>query len=461
MRLKRLTLLFLLVTFLVFAMSGCRPSPSPTTILQEGNDLPKIQLQTKQSRELEDNHIGTHWSGLWQPLDWQVIFNGELFDVGLKRVRLAINDFDWAKADWDKPEFSIDPSHDNYITDIANNGIMITYVLTFWDKESRARGEEVDYPRFKTEDQIQRYLDFVRFIVRHFKDRVQYFEIWNEPTIRDSVQWIEVEDYINLVRRAVPVIRQEYPEAKVVVGGTDFLIFPESRDYLFSILESDVMPLVDAVSWHPMYGTSPEYEFHAEYYYDYPSIVHEIKDVASAHGFKGEYFADELTWRIPETRVLDQSWPHTYSETKCAKYLARGIVMHLGMDVTVGHGGAFPEEMPSSLSTVKNLCTIMAGAKPISLPIKIQSEATNIRSYGFSLPNGDKSLALWADGVAIDDDPGIEATLMVPGLSAEKVIGIDVLNGFEQQVITNVEGGDLVISNLLVKDYPIILRFTP
>lgn len=88
----------------------------------------------------------------------------------------------------------------------------------------------------------------MRFIVRHFKDRVQYFEIWNEPTIRDSVQWIEVEDYINLVRRAVPVIREEYPEAKIVVGGTSYLIFPGEQEYLFTILRSEVMPLVKSRS---------------------------------------------------------------------------------------------------------------------------------------------------------------------------------------------------------------------
>ncbi len=72
----------------------------------------------------------------------------------------------------------------------------------------------------------------------------------------------------------------------------------------------------------------------------------------------------------------------------------------------------------------------------------------------------DELLALWTDGVAVDNDPGIEATLTFPGFSAQKVVGIDVLHGFEQQIITSTEDGSLVISNLLVKDYPIILRLT-
>jgi len=190
--------------------------------------------------------------------------------------------------------------------------------------------------------------------------------------------------------------------------------------------------------------------------------VQEIKDVASAHGFTGEYEADELNWLTldqADPTIIQMDWPIAYSETKCAKYLARGIVMHLGMDVTVSQ--CLLTNKPQLFHTRQNLCAIMAGAEPVSLPVDIQSEATNIKTLAFSLLNDDKLLALWADGVAVDNDPGIEATLTLPGFSAQKVVGIDVLNGFEQQLITSIEDGNLVIQNLLVRDYPIILRFSP
>jgi len=103
----------------------------------------------------------------------------------------------------------------------------------------------------------------------------------------------------------------------------------------------------------------------------------------------------------------------------------------------------------------------MAGTRPITLAVEIESEATNIMSYGFTLPNGDMLFAMWTNGVAVDDDPGVKTTLTFPGLSAQKVIGIDVLNGFEQEMTIDVEDGNLVIQDLLVKDYPIILRLTP
>jgi hypothetical protein len=100
----------------------------------------------------------------------------------------------------------------------------------------------------------------------------------------------------------------------------------------------------------------------------------------------------------------------------------------------------------------------MAGAAAADLPVVIESAAINIKHYGFALPNGDKLLAPWTDGAAVEEDPGVTTTLTLPGLSGQRITGIDVLNGFQQEMITEVENDSLVIRNLMVKDYPIILR---
>ncbi len=96
-----------------------------------------------------------------------------------------------------------------------------------------------------------------------------------------------------------------------------------------------------------------------------------------------------------------------------------------------------------------------------SFPIQVQTTITDVVSYTFALPNDDYLLALWADGEAVDYDPGTPVTLILPGFSDYKVTGIDVLYGFEQPIITSVAGGDLIIHDLLVKDYAIILRLAP
>ena len=231
---------------------------SRSVILQEGNNLPRIQFRHKQSRELEDNRVGDmitlHPQFQTEDPD---DFANRINEKGLKWMRLSIDVFDWIEVEdtGAYSEFSVYPEQDKAITGLVDNHIKVMYTLVFWDEAIQVEGE--DYSRFKTEDEIQRYLDYVKFIVDHFKDRIEYYEILNEPNIGEGTQqYVEAADYINLVRRAIPIIRQEYPEAKIVVGAITPLyciediirIEPGAREYLFGILESDIMPLVHAVS---------------------------------------------------------------------------------------------------------------------------------------------------------------------------------------------------------------------
>lgn len=64
------------------------------------------------------------------------------------------------------------------------------------------------------------YEAYTRTVVRHFKDRVRYWEIWNEPD--HAAYWSpqdELSAYSALLKRIAPVIREEDPTAKVVLGG--------------------------------------------------------------------------------------------------------------------------------------------------------------------------------------------------------------------------------------------------
>ncbi len=435
---------------------------------QVGNTQEITQFQTKTSQEIEDNRMGDMVTLLPQiHREESDYFANRINDAGLKWIRLSLDAFDWCEVEkiGAFSEHYIYPEQDGTITALADKGINVMHTIVFWDKQIQANQEE-GYSRFKTEEEIQRYLDYVRFIVGHFKGRIEYYEILNEsniggwsPPFADQ-QYVEVDDYINLVKRVVPIIRQEDPEAKIVAGAiaplhrTEETIYLDSvgREYLFGILESDVMPLVDAFSWHATGGTSPEYG--AEHYYSYPALLQEIKDVASAHGFEGEYISEEMHWRTSETLHSDEY--DGYSETVAAKYLARAIVLHLGMDITSGLAECL--ECQSKQIVIQSLSTLMAGAKAIDLAIEIQSEATNIESYTFSLSNGDKLIALWTDGVAVDDDPGVNATLTIPSLLAQEVSGVDVLEGYQQDVVASNNDGNLVIENLKVRDYPLILR---
>jgi hypothetical protein len=165
---------------------------------------------------------------------------------------------------------------------------------------------------------------------------------------------------------------------------------------------------------------------------------------------------EETKWR---TASDDEPQMQGVTEVVAAKYYLRTIVMHrgLGFIVTIALPGAHDPTL-QKVQAIHNICDLMAGANPYNIPIEIQSGATNIKSYSFTLPNGDRMVALWTDGVAVDEDPGISSTLTLPGFAGWNATGIDVLNSFEQKLITSNENGNLVIRDLLIKDYPIIIR---
>ncbi len=413
-------------------------------VLQNGNDLPRTQFFLQFSGDLADNHIATQYDGISYSDDFT---DFHIYNQGVTRARVSMAGLEPELVDWEKPEFSISQAQDEHFNRISENGIIVTYVLIFWDKETYPGGEGAPCARFKTEEEIERWLEYVRFTVEHLKDRVEYFEIWNEPDIRNYCpKWIELEDYVNLVRRTAPVIREVAPEAKIVVGAISKTFYEQG--YLFDLLESDIMPLVDVVSWHPFYGESPKYDRERAYYYGYPDFVQRIKDTAAAHGFVGEYHADEVGWNMEPGG--GQEGEHSLIESN--KYFLRAVIQHRGMDIDLGTGGSY---------TNRRMNTLMAGVKSDELPVEIESAADNIMSYTFSTLEGDRLLAVWTHGIAVDNDPGVEATLTIPGFSASDVVGIDILNNFEQELIFEMVDGDLVIDNLMVKDYPLILRLIP
>ena len=341
---------------------------------------------------------------------------------------------------------------------LVENGVIVVNSLNYWDEVLHAENQ----PDYGDAEVVRLFLEHNRFLVNHFKGRIQYYEILNEPN-----GYVEVEDYINLVRQVIPVIREEDPEAKIVIGSVTLIKDTDNRDYLFEILRSDIMPLVDAIAIHPMWGDSPQYHEVREYYYYYPSLVQEIKDTATAHGFRGDYIAKEMTWGTADNSTPAFPWVYTY--TVAAKYYARVIVMNLGMNMIAGFTGVisesdtdneYPVGTPFITRAIRNLSDVMAGAKAIDFPIEILSEFTNIKSYSFSLPNDEMTIVLWSDGVAVDDDPGIPSTLIIPGYTGFTATGIDILFSFEQELISSNENGDLVIQDFILKDYPIFIRLS-
>ena len=113
-------------------------------------------------------------------------------DLGCKWSRIGYHDdpINWHWVEREEGKLSIDPMAEDAIDILNENGIKIVYCLNFGNRLYEGYRErrfpqlnewyyETPYPP-KSERALKAWDEFVRFSVNYFKDRVEFFEIWNE-----------------------------------------------------------------------------------------------------------------------------------------------------------------------------------------------------------------------------------------------------------------------------------------
>jgi hypothetical protein len=429
-------------------------SPAPTVpagALQLGNTQPLADLVLVPTSDMADNRVGVSAGPIWDP--YGIV---SFYPFGYRWAHVGS---DWSRVEQTNGQYTISAAEDAVMSDYAAHGV----TTIVWLGNGNVTGDHV---LLADPAWIERYGEYVRFMVRHYKDRIRYFELWNEPNGVPPNPTITVADYVAMVRHVVPIIRAEDPGAKIVIPGSSGSFefgYPGygpygrnvfDRDWFFGILDSDAMPLVDAISWHPFFGNRAD----DPYYQGYPDLVREIKARAEAHGFRGEYIATSMSWRTLGERVPQEP---QMPERVARKYLLRTTVLHRGLDLTTIIA---PSDGNQHATALTNMNVLLAGAQPLDLPVHVASGAQHLRQYSFALPDGSHLVALWTNWLPVEHDPGVAATVTIDGLGGRAGEAIDLMAGSTympgstQQLITSTSNGALVIKDLLVKDYPTFIR---
>jgi hypothetical protein len=75
----------------------------------------------------------------------------------------------------------------------------------------------------KTDEQIEAFLGYVRFMVDHFRGRINHWELWNEKNIgywRPDIEKTEkAKWYGRVLCRFADAVHATNPDAKVMFGG--------------------------------------------------------------------------------------------------------------------------------------------------------------------------------------------------------------------------------------------------
>jgi hypothetical protein len=138
--------------------------------------------------------------------------------AGWARVEKEKGQFDWSRLDTAIDallRFSITP----FVT-VTNGNPMYTGIGRYDDPKLAAIYGDSPAPPVEPEA-VKAWLEFVGAAIDRYKDRIRYWEIWNEPNHRKY--WgapPNAEDYGNLVRVTSERIRALHPDAKIIAGST-------------------------------------------------------------------------------------------------------------------------------------------------------------------------------------------------------------------------------------------------
>ena len=87
---------------------------------------------------------------------------------------------------------------------------------------------------------------------------------------------------------------------------------------------------------------------------------------------------------------------------------------------------------------------------------------TAFEKHAFRLPDGKRLLAIWVPErsrkARLDDYAGVTVDIAMATDVPRQIVGIDMLNGREQVLRFDNKAGQIIVPDLIVKDYPLLLR---
>jgi ankyrin repeat protein len=404
--------------------------------------------------------------------------------IGAKWLRVGYwgGPTNWHEVEKVKGKLYLDPVIEEAVKLAADRGLKVTLNLAYGNPLYQPMAENTKpwyMPIPKRPKSIKAFLYYCQYMAKKFKNYVNYYEIWNEQ----DGYW-DAEEFAFLADRAAKAVKEIDPEAKVIMGGTGFL----NSEWIYRYLKAGGGKNIDVIAYHPYKMSSqPEDAIHIPGKNHYVTQLKDFMKETGKLGFRGTFMANELGWSAKYPQVKDTKGSRFFyydvTELTKAKYLVRSMVLHssLGIQAFINESWTSSSKLvryarsyknnkgyrvffitpQASFYAMRTISSVMDGAEPVAVPIKIRTDIKKeypLEAYTFSLPDNQRLLALWIWRKGEDDWPGIKTDVTLEGVKARRVIGVDTLNGFEQELKTRITKNGILLRGLRIKDYPLILR---
>lgn len=457
------------------------------------------KIEPKHSNEVSKSRLGIGFEKLDRDAFNPELAYDRVAELGIKWVRIQSG---WAKTEKQRGVYDFDWL-DRVVDNLLNRGltpwICLCYGNGLYDEKANEVYGAVGIPPIYNDDDRLGWKNYVSALTGHFKDRVDYFEVWNEPDCWYSwdFKYDIAEEYGEFVIATSKAIHIGNPEAKVIggaFGGLDI-------HWLDKAFSTGMLSYVDYISYHgyqinpALDNLKPDYIRALIDTYDTSiGLIQGEAGFQSSNKGAGELGGGSWT---PEKQakcllrsltfdmgkdVLFSSYfscmdmregLHGKANDK-ASYMDFGYFGVLGADFD-DDGNACGGYTPKpSYYALQCLATLFADEfKCQKLPLirdVLKSKRamgndcddSSIISLGFSKPNGSFALAYWNNTDIMHTTFESTVSYSVSRLPDDIKI-IDPINGtvydLPEDMIENLGNGHIKLKNVPLLDYPLFITF--
>ncbi|WPJ97471.1 beta-galactosidase [Coraliomargarita algicola] len=318
------------------------------------------QLASKCSVDINSSRLGIGFETLDRDM-WDVnqawpVLN----ELGVKWARVQSG---WAKTERERGIYDfkwLDEIVDNLLKRGVQPWLSVSYGNSLYTADATPDG--AGFPPIYTELERQAWINYVKALALHYKDRVTHFEIWNEPDCSGFFKpQVDPVLYADLVRLTVPAIKAVHADSVIIGGAFGSAMNPGGLAFLETCFEHGMAEFCDIISYHG-------YKFLPEQYIEqeFPAFIALLKKYKPSLGYwQGETGCPSKnppgnTMALNEMKV---------SEAIQVKWLLRRVLLELGLDAqminyfTMGDFGKYLLGGDLGFSSHKGLLRLEDGSR--------------------------------------------------------------------------------------------------